>query len=794
MEFLPKLASPENNHMTTSMTGRPPLQDIIKTAMEGAASKIDVPLEAARQITNNGGTAPQRTKTAAAKPDHIPTSLIHKLAAAAQYSATQLNPKTASTDFPTENSQGPGNGPNTLGVTAAQAEGDGVLEAGQSGKATAKNQPPMNPGQQKDPTRNADPGTGLATNDSMMHGEQPVEPISNETAALLTAEQAKQSEANALYINNLLAAGLLKTAATQQGIMLIPANDLVKEALVGGMLSGAATGAGKGAKGGAILGGGGGALGGGALGALGGAAIGSLTGVGAGKGALIGGGLGAVGGGLTGAAGGGLAGAGLGTAGGAALGAGRSLMGKTAADATKGESRGRSVGGAAGAIGGAVGASRLAGKAGAGKVGRLAAGVGGALVGSHVGSRLGGAAGRATDKQLDKIDPGGKKKKASVVKAAAAMVSLVKAAEGENALSPEEKRRMILQAGTGLGGLAGMAATAGHGPGGMLVGGGLGALGGAGLAAAGTGAVEGAQLGADDPMGNRVSGAIGGAARGLGGALPGGVAGGAAGALGGGLVGAGLGSAAGGALGAGLGALRGNTMGGLKAGLGAGALLGGAAGAAAGGTQGIAEGAEQGYNMAQGGARMDPAINKKLIAQAAEAEKAASVLLARNLASLGLYKAAEDAINPSQISAGKEPKEPELASASEEGTPNEPSDVNKQKALISSNQAAIDYTKRQAKADPKGDVGDVVTEPAQSASTDSVLNQALTHTNEAGAKIASADLTRLAGARAVLTKLAQAHNVPVGEGKKKKLSMMGGAGGVPNNPKAASGFNAAQQM
>jgi hypothetical protein len=205
--------------------------------------------------------------------------------------------------------------------------------------------------------------------------------------------------------------------------------------------------------------------------------------------------------------------------------------------------------------------------------------------------------------------------------------------------------------------------------------------------------------------------------------------------------------------------------------------------------QGIAEGAEHGYNVARRGPQLDQAINQKYVAQAAEAEKAASVLLARNLASLGLYKQAEDAINPAKISAGKEPKEPELASASEEGVPAEPSDVNKQKALISSNAAAINYTKRQAKADPKDDVGDVVSEPAQSAATDRVLSEALSNTNEAGAKIAAADITRLAGARAVLTKLAQAHNVPV-NGKKKKLSMMGGE--APNNPRAASGFSAAQ--
>jgi hypothetical protein len=111
-------------------------------------------------------------------------------------------------------------------------------------------------------------------------------------------------------------------------------------------------------------------------------------------------------------------------------------------------------------------------------------------------------------------------------------------------------------------------------------------------------------------------------------------------------------------------------------------------------------------------------------------------------APIGLIrKLAEDAINPAHISspANVDPaKPPPGASASEEGVPAEPSDVTSQKRMISSNQAAIDYTKGQAKADPKKDVNQVLEEPALSSSTDKVLEQAFDATGQAGVKISSA--------------------------------------------------------
>jgi hypothetical protein len=138
-----------------------------------------------------------------------------------------------------------------------------------------------------------------------------------------------------------------------------------------------------------------------------------------------------------------------------------------------------------------------------------------------------------------------------------------------------------------------------------------------------------------------------------------------------------------------------------------------------------------------------------------------------------LAKLAEDAINPAQISAGAETAQgadaPDGASASEDGPiPPEPSDVNSQKRMIASNDAAINYTKREAKSDPKKDLGKVINEPALSAAHDSVLQKAWDNTDRAGAKIASAKLTKTAAAHALLLKLAEEAEEEKKDQEKKK--------------------------
>lgn len=149
-------------------------------------------------------------------------------------------------------------------------------------------------------------------------------------------------------------------------------------------------------------------------------------------------------------------------------------------------------------------------------------------------------------------------------------------------------------------------------------------------------------------------------------------------------------------------------------------------------------------------------------------------------------KLAEDANNPASISSGS--STPPEASASEQAVPSQPSDVSKQEKLVGSNDAAINYTKRDAKADPKSDMGDLLTEPAQSASTDKVLQKVLDHTNEAGAKISSvaSDLHKTAAARILLSKLAEQvngekkdKNAKNANGKKEKESQLGGNSSTP---------------
>ena len=163
-------------------------------------------------------------------------------------------------------------------------------------------------------------------------------------------------------------------------------------------------------------------------------------------------------------------------------------------------------------------------------------------------------------------------------------------------------------------------------------------------------------------------------------------------------------------------------------------------------------------------------------------------LYAKNLQTLGLEKQAEDALNPAKIAApaaeatGADP--PADASPAEEQVPSEPSDVDKQKALISSNQAAMDYKKVQAKKDPVSDMGDVVTEPAMSAAHDKTLNMVFAKTREAGAKIAS-EMTRTAAAQALLAK----HAAGAEQSKKEKQSMMADK----TTAAGASGFSTSGQ-
>ncbi len=131
-------------------------------------------------------------------------------------------------------------------------------------------------------------------------------------------------------------------------------------------------------------------------------------------------------------------------------------------------------------------------------------------------------------------------------------------------------------------------------------------------------------------------------------------------------------------------------------------------------------------------------------------------------------KEAEDAINPARISAGA--AVPPETSAAEEpggqpvgGAPQGPTQ------LIGSNESAINFTKGQAYANRKADMGKYVNEPMMSAAHDKTLANAFSHTGEAGTKISSASVDpteqmKVAAGRALLQRLVdQAKTNPVNQ-------------------------------
>lgn len=174
MEFLPAKIAEQRGSMTT-MHERPSLQAMVKAAMSGSSNALKINLEASHQASVQSGS----TKTASAKATNsnsVPTEMVHKLAGALRH-IEQVILKEAE-------GVGPGEGPGALQVMEATSSGGPILEGGDSGQATAGNQPPRNPALQADKAQEGNAGTGLETNDDMQHPEQPVEPIKNAAAAL----------------------------------------------------------------------------------------------------------------------------------------------------------------------------------------------------------------------------------------------------------------------------------------------------------------------------------------------------------------------------------------------------------------------------------------------------------------------------------------------------------------------------------------------------------------------------------------------------------------------------------
>jgi hypothetical protein len=154
-----------------------------------------------------------------------------------------------------------------------------------------------------------------------------------------------------------------------------------------------------------------------------------------------------------------------------------------------------------------------------------------------------------------------------------------------------------------------------------------------------------------------------------------------------------------------------------------------------------------------------------------------------------IRKLAEDALSPSKIEAGKQ--NPPDATASEEGVPAQPSDVTSQAGMVASNDAAINYKKREAKENPKKDVNQVLEQPALTRRHDPVLHQTLDNAGKAGVKL-SHDATKVAAARALLMNLQEKvaeEKCPECEktdcvcpaaGKKEKASQLGANASTPS--------------
>jgi hypothetical protein len=121
---------------------------------------------------------------------------------------------------------------------------------------------------------------------------------------------------------------------------------------------------------------------------------------------------------------------------------------------------------------------------------------------------------------------------------------------------------------------------------------------------------------------------------------------------------------------------------------------------------------------------------------------------------LSQTKQAEDAINPAQISAGAAVP-PETSASGEPGGQPVGGAPNGNTGLVSSNESAINYKRNAAYSGRKADLAKYWQEPALSSATDTTLQQAFSHTGEAGTKFGSAPTIKVAAARALLLKLAE---------------------------------------
>ena len=135
---------------------------------------------------------------------------------------------------------------------------------------------------------------------------------------------------------------------------------------------------------------------------------------------------------------------------------------------------------------------------------------------------------------------------------------------------------------------------------------------------------------------------------------------------------------------------------------------------------------------------------------------------------LAMTKAAEDAINPAQISAGAAVP-PETSAAGESGGAPAGGPPKGPTGLVGSNEAAIRYDRSQVKAPIRAELARVLAEPALTSAHDHVLDQAFDHTGQAGTKLSHS--IRSLAARAILEKMAEEACGTTGTKKKVSAGM-----------------------
>jgi hypothetical protein len=169
----------------------------------------------------------------------------------------------------------------------------------------------------------------------------------------------------------------------------------------------------------------------------------------------------------------------------------------------------------------------------------------------------------------------------------------------------------------------------------------------------------------------------------------------------------------------------------------------------------------------------------------------------------GFHKRAEDALNPAQISAGTTPLLQDPESAGGNPVLSQGSEVGEDtpdtrggdpgRSLITSIEAAINATKREAKVGPKADARMWLNAPMHSREHDPVLHNALENASSAGVKISAKQLLQKYASQspqhaAFLRKIAQGMAPPpamAAQGAPAAMPPTGGMGNVPA-PQAAA--------